>query len=115
MLPVVILLFPDGHLTRRWRVVLWAYVVAATVFAAADKFPTKPKFLNDICADEQGTLYVSDSGDLKGADGAVFRISPDGKRFATTTGRTVSSWDRAGDKPLSQFETPGDTLAALAK
>jgi hypothetical protein len=35
VLPVVILLFPDGHLTRRWRVVLWAYVVAATVFAAA--------------------------------------------------------------------------------
>ena len=35
VLPVVILLFPDGRLTRRWRVVLWAYVAAATVFAAA--------------------------------------------------------------------------------
>jgi hypothetical protein len=35
VLPVVILLFPDGHLTRRWRVVLWAYIAAATVFAAA--------------------------------------------------------------------------------
>jgi hypothetical protein len=35
VLPVVILLFPDGRLTRRWRVVLWAYVCAATVFAAA--------------------------------------------------------------------------------
>jgi hypothetical protein len=35
VLPVVILLFPDGHLTGRWRVVLWAYVAAATVFAAA--------------------------------------------------------------------------------
>jgi hypothetical protein len=29
VLPVVILLFPDGHLPRRWRVVLWAYVAAA--------------------------------------------------------------------------------------
>ena len=35
VLPVVILLFPDGRLTRRWRVVLWAYVAAATVLAAA--------------------------------------------------------------------------------
>ena len=35
VLPVVILLFPDGRLTRRWRVALWAYVAAATVFAAA--------------------------------------------------------------------------------
>ncbi|HVX14396.1 MAG TPA: PQQ-dependent sugar dehydrogenase [Pirellulales bacterium] len=56
----------------------------ATVFAAADKFPTKPKFLNDICADDHGTLYVSDSGDLKGADGAVFRISTDGKATLVT-------------------------------
>jgi len=35
VLPVVIMLFPDGRLTGWWRVVLWAYVAAATVFAAA--------------------------------------------------------------------------------
>jgi hypothetical protein len=35
VLPVVILLFPDGRLTGRWRVVLWAYIAAATVFSAA--------------------------------------------------------------------------------
>ena len=26
LLPLIIVLFPDGHLTRRWRIVLWAYV-----------------------------------------------------------------------------------------
>jgi hypothetical protein len=33
VLPLVILLFPDGRLTRRWRMVLWAYLAAATVVA----------------------------------------------------------------------------------
>ena len=50
----------------------------ATVFVTSEKFPTKPQFLNDLCADEQGTLYVSDSGNLQGSGGAVFRISPTG-------------------------------------
>lgn len=50
-----------------------------SVLAAADAFPRPPKFLNDIVADADGNLYVSDSGDLKGADGAVYRITPAGK------------------------------------
>ena len=51
----------------------------ATVFAAASAFPTPPLFLNDLTIDGKGALYVSDSGDLKGGRGAVFRISPQGK------------------------------------
>ena len=51
----------------------------ATVFAAADAFPTPPLFLNDLTVDEHGNLYVSDSGDLQGGGGAVFGISPQGK------------------------------------
>ncbi len=48
-----------------------------TTLAAADKFPNPPLFLNDIELDrESGTLYVSDSGDLKGGGGAVYRIEP---------------------------------------
>ena len=39
----------------------------ATVFVAAEKFPSKPRFLNDLCADEKGTLYVSDTGNLQGS------------------------------------------------
>lgn len=55
---------PDGH---------W------TVFAAADAFPETPKFLNDLEADPQGNLYVSDSGNLEGVGGAIYRIDHGGK------------------------------------
>ncbi|HEY3787876.1 MAG TPA: hypothetical protein VGL71_03430, partial [Urbifossiella sp.] len=49
------------------------------LFAPANAFPTPPLFLNDITADaESGMLYVSDSGDLKGHGGAVYRITPQG-------------------------------------
>ena len=34
VLPLVILLFPDGRLPRRWRLVLWAYLADAAVVAA---------------------------------------------------------------------------------
>lgn len=51
----------------------------ATVFVPAKAFPTEPKFLNDIEADEKGTLYVTDSGDLKGAEGAVYQITQNGE------------------------------------
>ena len=54
------------------------------VFAAADAFPVEPLFLNDVAIDGQGVLYVSDSGDLEGGHGAVFRISPDGKATLVT-------------------------------
>lgn len=49
------------------------------VFVAAEAFPEKPQFLNDLTVDKAGNLYVSDSGDLKGKGGAVYRIAPDGK------------------------------------
>src|SRR5207302_2180437 len=49
----------------------------ATVHIPASAFPVMPKFLNDIEVDvESGTLYVSDSGDLEGKDGAIYRIDP---------------------------------------
>jgi len=51
----------------------------ATVFAAAEAFPKPPLFLNDIEVDENGVLYVSDSGDLQGKGGAIYRIDPKGK------------------------------------
>ena len=47
-----------------------------TTFTAADKFPSPPLFLNDIAIEpESGSLFVSDSGDLMGKGGAVFRIN----------------------------------------
>lgn len=56
-----------------------------TVFAAAEAFPEKPQFLNDLTADKAGNLYVSDSGDLQGKGGAVYRVAPDGKVSALVT------------------------------
>jgi len=49
------------------------------VLAAADAFPVVPQFLNDVEADNQGNIYVSDSGDLKGTGGAVYRVNKNGK------------------------------------
>jgi len=46
-------------------------------FSPASEFPREPKFLNDIEIDAKGNIYVSDSGDLKGNDSAVFCIAPD--------------------------------------
>jgi gluconolactonase len=49
------------------------------VFAAADAFPVTPQFFNDLEADGLGNIYVSDSGDLKGKGGAIYRINRSGK------------------------------------
>jgi len=56
------------------------------VFAAVAAFPTTPQFLNDLEADKQGNLYVSDSGDLK-KGGAIYRISKAGKVTLITDGK----------------------------
>lgn len=50
-----------------------------TVFVAADAFPTAPQFLNDLESDSKGNIYVSDSGDLKGGWGAVYKIDRKGQ------------------------------------
>jgi hypothetical protein len=34
LLPLIILLFPDGRLTRRWRIALWAYVAVICLLTA---------------------------------------------------------------------------------
>lgn len=51
----------------------------SSVFVAANQFTQTPIFLNDIEADTQGNLYVSDSGDImgKGGGAAIYKISPD--------------------------------------
>jgi glucose/arabinose dehydrogenase len=50
-----------------------------TLFAPPNAFPVPPLFLNDVAVDpESGMVYVSDSGDLKGNEGAVYKITPKG-------------------------------------
>lgn len=53
----------------------------SSVFVAADAFPGVPQFLNDLEADLQGNLYVSDSGDVfnTGKGGTIYKITPDGQ------------------------------------
>lgn len=48
--------------------------------ATSSEFPVEPQFLNDVAADENGNVYVSDSGDIEnGGGGAIFKVSPLGK------------------------------------
>jgi glucose/arabinose dehydrogenase len=62
--------------TRIWRI---DGKGKAAVHVAAEAFPTPPLFLNDLAIDgRSGVMYVSDSGDLKGAGGAVYSIAPKG-------------------------------------
>lgn len=61
---------------RVWRIDLKGKV---DLLAAPNAFPSVPQFLNDIVVDpESGMVYVTDSGDLKGAGGAVYRIAQKG-------------------------------------
>jgi sugar lactone lactonase YvrE len=50
-------------------------------FVPATAFPNVPYFLNDLEADLQGNLYVSDSGDVfnTGKGGAIYKITPSGE------------------------------------
>jgi gluconolactonase len=58
-----------------------------SVFAAAEAFPDAPQFLNDLESDAAGNIYVSDSGDLKGVGGAVYKINPQGKVTTIINGK----------------------------
>jgi len=49
------------------------------VLAGAEAFPAPPMFLNDVEVDGLGNIYVSDSGDLAGKGGAIYRVSRDGR------------------------------------
>ncbi len=53
----------------------------ASVFAATEAFPVTPQFFNDLEADPQGNLYVSDSGDIMGTGkgGIIYKIDANGQ------------------------------------
>lgn len=60
----------------------------ASVFAAADAFPSPPQFLNDIVADERGNnFYVSDTGQQ--GRPAIYRIDPQGKVSLVADGKSA--------------------------
>jgi len=49
-----------------------------SIFVDSTAFPNIPKFLNDLAFDNNGNLFVSESGDFNTEDGSVFKITPDG-------------------------------------
>lgn len=67
---------PDAfYVADKTRVLKLDLQGKVTTIAAPDKFPKPPLFLNDLALDrENGLLYISDSGDLKGGAGAVYRL-----------------------------------------
>lgn len=63
------------YVTDKTRVVKIDFQGKVTPFAGADSFPSPPMFLNDVAFEpKSGALFVSDSGDLMGSGGAVYRI-----------------------------------------
>ncbi len=48
-------------------------------FAETSAFPEAPLFFNDLEADIPGNLYLSDTGDMKGKGGVIYKIDPQGK------------------------------------
>ncbi|HET6327049.1 MAG TPA: SMP-30/gluconolactonase/LRE family protein [Planctomycetaceae bacterium] len=80
---------PDFYVADKTRVWKVDATGTATVFAAADAFPVKPLFLNDIEASPQGDLYVSDCGKFV-SDGAVFCIKPSTKEITVVVSQKTA-------------------------
>lgn len=61
----------------------------ASMFVAAATFQSPPQFLNDLEADLQGNLYVSDSGDILGTGkgGSLYKIDATGKATLLIDGK----------------------------
>ena len=64
--------------TRVLRAALDKQPTSAEVVLAASDFPKTPQFLNDLSADANGNLYISDSGDILGSGkgGAIYQLTP---------------------------------------
>ena len=75
--------------SRIWRIDLSQSPAQAEVFTAATDFPQVPQFLNDLAADANGNLYVSDSGDIMGTGkgGAIYKITPQRKLSLVIDGK----------------------------
>ncbi|MFW5432033.1 MAG: SMP-30/gluconolactonase/LRE family protein [Methylophilaceae bacterium] len=89
--------FSDGFDDPKGLVIIgdWLYVADKThicrvnladasqveAFVPASAFPKTPQFLNDLEADPQGNLYVSDSGDILGTGkgGVIYKINASGE------------------------------------
>jgi glucose/arabinose dehydrogenase len=79
----IVLFENEFYVTDKTRVVKIDLKGKVTPLATAEKFPSPPQFLNDIAIEPEGrALFVSDSGDLMGKGGAVFRIDLNSRKVS---------------------------------
>jgi sugar lactone lactonase YvrE len=67
-------LFVSDNMGMVWRIDSQG---KAERFVDATDFPRKVTNFNDLEIDDEGNLYLSDSGDWDGGGGAIYRITPD--------------------------------------
>ncbi len=71
----------DGSIYAADKNQIWKVDSSGTknVFVDSTDFPAVPKFLNDLVFDKDGNLFVSETGNFESIDGAIYKISPNGK------------------------------------
>jgi len=104
LLPLVILLFPDGHLPPRWRLVLWAYaadagLVAAYFLGAAAWATTRQR----VAVDGAGQLIKQPNPPELTAV-AVVLVAALPVFWASFVARQVLSWRRATGERSQQLK-----------
>ena len=106
LFPVVILLFPDGVLTRRWRRALWAYAVLVAGAAASAVAPA-------IAAVARGDIRIDSFGDAANVgypgSAAVSAVQPvvvllTGVFWLAFIARPFFTWRRAGGVRRQQLK-----------
>jgi hypothetical protein len=105
VLPLVILLFPDGRLPRRWRMVLWVYLAAAALvaayFAGSNAWAMSGR---PFSVDGAGQLskQPNPSGVLVAAAVAIVVTLP--VFWLSFVARQILSWRRAADERKQQLK-----------
>jgi len=119
-LPLVILLFPDGCLSRRWRMVLWAYLAVAALMVACIVGSTAwDMHARAISVDDTGHLI--NNANPPGAFGKVVTVCSTAALIAlplfwlSFVVRQVVSWRRSSGERRQQLKwlMCGGTLAII--
>jgi hypothetical protein len=105
VLPLVILLFPDGRLTRRWQRVMWAYTAAITCLAVGQL----ANYAWDVAAQP---VIVDGQGQLVGHPGSIAVLLWAGRAITFTLPvfwvafltRQIASWRRADGERRQQLK-----------
>jgi glucose/arabinose dehydrogenase len=97
--------------TRVWRI---GPKGKAEVYVAESAFPVKPKSLLDVEVDpSNGVLYISDSGDQKGKDGVIFRVTPKGRvSVLTTSAKNAALGSPSGLRLASEYHLHAVEMAS---